>query len=290
MAIPRRLSSRQGRVALVDGIPFELPVVCAPSPALMAAFSIDASKAALLLPGTEISPLRLWNGRGLLMIVVIDYQQTTIGKYIEFSVGVACTHGQRPARSLLPAMLMKAFETGQYVVDLPVSSEVSVKGGRGIWGMPKHQANLDFQISESTVSSKYDLEGQDAVEIEIDRPKSKRLPLEMAATNYCAFRGMLMKSRIYFTGKAELRLVGKASARLRIGTHPRVEQLKHLDIDPSPLMTAFIPEVRGTLDDHLEAWFLDYPKVPEQVPEGLETVVGLGQSQTWLAPPRRSAP
>jgi hypothetical protein len=214
--IPRRLSSRQGRAALVDGIPFALPVVCAPSPALMAAFSIDAGKAALLLPGTEIFPLRLRNGRGLLMIVVIDYQQTTIGKYIEFSIGIACTHGQRPARSLLPAMLMKAFETGQYVVDLPVSSEVSVKGGRGIWGMPKHQANLDFQISESTVSSKYDLEGQDAVMIEIDRPESARLPLDLAATNYCAFRGMLMKSSIYFTGEGGAGAIWKG---LRASTH-----------------------------------------------------------------------
>ena len=29
---------------------------------------------------------------------------------------------------------------GQYVWDLPVSTEISVKGGKGIWGTPKHQA------------------------------------------------------------------------------------------------------------------------------------------------------
>ena len=38
------------------------------------------------------------------------------------------------------------YGTGQYVFDLPVCSEISVKGGKGIWGMPKHQANLDFII------------------------------------------------------------------------------------------------------------------------------------------------
>ncbi len=287
--IPHRVASRQGRAALVDGIPFELPVVCAPSPVLMAAFTIDARKAADLFPGTEIFPLRLWNGRGVLMIVVIDYRQTTIGKYIEFSVGIACTHGQRPAPPLLPAVLMKLFGTGQYVFDLPVSSEVSVKGGKGIWGMPKHQANLDFQIGETAVSSKYDLQGHDALMIEIDRPKSAWLPVRMAAANYCAFRGMLMKSSIYFTGKAGLQLFGKGSARLQIGSHPRVQPLKHLDIDPNPLMTAFIPEARGTLDDHFEAWFLDYSKVPDRTPEGLESVATLGQGQTWLDPPRRNA-
>ena len=65
--IPARISNRQGRAALVDGIPFALPIVCAPSPALMAAFTIDGDKAGDLLPGTELFPLRLWTGRGVLM-------------------------------------------------------------------------------------------------------------------------------------------------------------------------------------------------------------------------------
>jgi hypothetical protein len=39
--------------------------------------------------------------------------------------------------------------TGQYIPDLPVSSEISVKGGKGIWGMPKHKSNLDFKITDT---------------------------------------------------------------------------------------------------------------------------------------------
>jgi hypothetical protein len=80
MGIPGRITRQQGRSALVDGIPFALPVVCEDSPVLMAAFTIDARKAEPLLPGREIFPLQLWNGRGLLVIVVINYLQTTIGK------------------------------------------------------------------------------------------------------------------------------------------------------------------------------------------------------------------
>ncbi len=204
MRIPARIQRQKGRWALVDGIPFELPVVCGRSPALMAAFTIDATRAAALLPGREIFPLRLWNNRGVLMIVVINYLHTTIGKYVEFSVGIACTHGSRPAPPLLPAAMMRLYGTGQYVFDLPVSSEVSVKGGKGIWGMPKHQANLDFRVDERTVSSKYALGGMDALTIEIDHPGPAWLPMRMPAVNYCAFRGMLMKSYIYFKGKGAL--------------------------------------------------------------------------------------
>ena len=154
----------------MDGIPFHMPVSSSVTPALMAAFSINAERAAELLPGNEVHPFRLWN-RGLLVVTVLDYRQTTIGKYIEFSVAIACTHGRRPAPALLPLCFQKSFGLGQFVVDLPVSSEISVKGGHGIWGMPKHRANLRFDINEETVSSQYDLDGQFCMKIEINSPR-----------------------------------------------------------------------------------------------------------------------
>ena len=287
MQMPERITRQEGRSALVDGIPFALPVVCAPSPVMMAAFTIDLKKAAAVLPGRELFPLQLPNNRGILVVAVIDYQQTTIGKYIEFSIGIACTHGTEPAPPVLPAALTSLFGTGQYVIDLPVSSEVSVKGGKGIWGMPKHQANLDFIVDDRTASSTYELEGMTAVRLDIDLPSSPPIPVRSAAANYCAFRGMLMKSTIYMKGSARISLMDKGSARLTIGTHPRVQVLKTLDISPDPLITAFVAEATGTLDDHIEAWFLDYESVPAAVPQGMESVINLGRSEEWLAPPRR---
>ncbi len=217
-----RLRRESGRHALVDGIPFTLPVASHESPALMAAFSIDAHAAAELLPGDEVHPLRVWGERALLLISVVDYRSTNIGRYIEFSVAIACTHGERPAPTLTPALPLaqRLYGTGQYVIDLPVSSEVSVKGGKGIWGMPKHQANLDFVIAPRKVSSQYDLDGQLCVRIEVDRPRFEALPLSLATSNYCAFRGMLMKSNISFRGRAGFNLPLTRSARLQIGDHP----------------------------------------------------------------------
>ena len=66
MGRPSRLDRQAGRHALVDGIPFQLPVHSEKTPALMAAFPINAEKARALLPGNEIHPFRLWN-RGLLV-------------------------------------------------------------------------------------------------------------------------------------------------------------------------------------------------------------------------------
>lgn len=284
MAQPARIEQQAGRWALVDGIPFQLPVYCRNSPALFAVFSIDAEKARRLIPGNEIYPLRLWN-RGLLLVSVIDYLDTNIGRYIEFSIGIACTHGPRPAPRLLAGLFMKHYGTGQWVFDLPVSTEVSVKGGKGIWGMPKHQANLDYIISDSIISSQYDQDGRFAVKIVVERPKSCWLPVRMQGANYTAFRGMMFKSNVYFHGRMGFHLFKKGSARLIIGDHPRVQPLKDLDISPDPLFAAFVPQASGVLDDHIESWFLGESKLPDAPPEGMEAVVDLGQRQEWLAPP-----
>jgi len=281
---PARINREAGRWALVDRIPFHLPVYCKNSPALFAVFPINADKARKLIPGDEIYPFRLWN-KGLLVISVINYLETNIGKYIEFSIAIACTHGAKPAPRLLPALLMGPYGTGQWVLDLPVSTEVSVKGGKGIWGMPKHQANLNYIITDKTVSSQYDCDGRFAMKIEIEKPASAWFPLGMGAINYCAFRGMLMKSTIYFKGKLGFSFFKKGSARLLIGDHPRLQPLKDLEIEPDPVLTAFLPEANGVLDDHFECWFLGEENLPNVAPEGMESVVSLGQGQEWLAPP-----
>ncbi len=285
MATPKRIQDYEGRHALVDGVPFQMPINCTRSPVLMAVFTIDADRAKRLLPGNEVHPLRLWK-RGLLVITVIDYRETDIGKYIEFSIAIACTHGAKPAPRLLPALFQNTFGVGQSVFDLPVITEISVKVGKGIWGMPKHQANLDYIVGEKKVSSQYDLDGQLAVKIEIERPKSTWLPLSAVAANYSAFRGMLVKSYIHFKGKAGFTLWKKGSAKLTLGTHPRVQPLKELDISPEPFATLFIPEANGILDDYFESWFLTYEKPPVEKMDGLESVFHLGLSQEWLEPPR----
>ena len=281
----KRLRRQAGRYALVDGIPFKMPVNSEQTPALMAGFPINPDKAKKLIPGNEVYPFRLWS-KGLLIITVIDYRITNIGKYIEFSIAIACTHGRKRAPRLIPGIFLQHYGTGQFVYDLPVSTEISVKGGKGIWGMPKHHANLNFIIGNETVSSQYDKDGRLGMKIEIERPRKVWFPLNTGSVNYCQFRNMLMKSYIYFQGKVGFSLFRKGAAKLIIGDHPRVQPLKDLEIGQDPVFTFFFPETRGMLDDYFECWFLSYEQPPEEMPEGLESVIDLGLSEEWLDPPK----
>lgn len=283
---PRRQRRLVGRHALVDGVPFELPINSVDTPALMAGFPVDASAAAAMLPD-EVHPLRLPGGKGLLVISVINYSTTDIGPYVEFSVALACTHGTRPAPPMLPGVLPWLYGAGQFVLDLPVSTEISVKGGKGIWGLPKHRAPLDFLVDESTVSSQYDHGGQLAVRIDVDRPRFGPVPVRMGGTNYCTFRGMLWRSTVYFAGRAYVAVAPFASARLRIGDAPRVKPLLGLGIGQRPVFTAYLPSSRGVLDDSVEGWFVTSERPIDERPEGMESVVDLGISQQWPDPPVR---
>jgi hypothetical protein len=92
-AVPRRQRHLAGHRAVVDGIPFTLPVNSEQTPALMAAFPVDGDAAARLLPGDELHPVRLPGGKGLLVVTVVNYEITDIGKYVEYSLALACTFG-----------------------------------------------------------------------------------------------------------------------------------------------------------------------------------------------------
>ncbi|GAA5067132.1 hypothetical protein HNP84_001082 [Thermocatellispora tengchongensis] len=275
-----------GRFANVDGIPFRMPVETRGSPALLAVYPIEPEGTRAVLP-EELHPCRV-RGKGLLVIAVVDYRDTTIGSYVEFCIGVLCTRGARPAPPLSPLLLGRAFGTGLYIYDLPVSTEISVKGGLGIWGMPKRQANLDFVVGDTTVSSQYDLDGQIVMRVDVPRPAGAWLPLRFNGVGYGCFRGMLAKSSISLRGRMGVTLGGGPGSRLLIGDHERVAWLKGLGVpEERPLLTAFIPSMRGTLDDHVETWFLTSASRPPPPREGLDSVVGLGLSQDRLPPPDR---
>ena len=126
------------------------------------------------------------------------------------------------------------------------------------------------------------------VDVEIENPGKAWFPVNLGATNYCEFRGMLWRSRIFFRSKAAFRMFGGAKGRLVIGDLERLQPLKDLEIADKPMFTAFLPAATGVLDDYIEGWFVSFADAPTVAPEGMEAVVDLGLGQEWPPPPDRS--
>jgi len=286
MSIPARIKRYTGRFALVDGVPFTLPIQAKNTPAFMAGFFCNYEKAKALLPGNELHAFKFINGKAVFMVTVVNYLDTSIGKYIEYSIALACTQGKKPAPAMLPALFMKYYKTGQFILDLPVSTEISVKGGKGIWGMPKHKANLDFKVADNIVSAQYEKDGQFAFRIEIEKPKKCNFPVNVGARNYSHYRNMLMASSIYFKSKAGIRFGKSAKGNIYIGDHPRTQFMRNLEIQNKPFFTLYMPSANGILDDSFQCRFMTYDSKPNKVtPEGFETVFNLGLGEEWLPPP-----
>jgi hypothetical protein len=284
MSDRRRQKWLAGRYANVDGIPFKMPVATKSSPGIFAGFAVDAAAAAEMVPD-ELRVVNIKN-RGLLLITVVDYRNTTIGKYIEFCIGLAVTRGPRDRRLLLASLRPAASGLGIYVYDLPVSTEISVKGGLGIWGMPKRQASLDFLINSRLISSQYNLEGTMVLRVDIPKPSHTWLPVRSRSTAWGAdFRGLLTKSTVYARGTAGVHLRPR-NARLMLGDHPRAAPLRMLRPNARALFTAYAPAMSGVLSDHIETWHLSSSTVPAPAMIGLRDVVNLGLGEEWLPPPR----
>ena len=168
---------------------------------------------------------------------------------------------------------------------------MSVKGGKGIWGMPKHQANLDFLVDDHTMSSQYDLDGKLCMRITVDRPQGPKVPLRnVGAVNWCQFRGMLMKSSIYFSDRAEVAVGPWASAQLLIGDHPRMDPLR----DARPVEQAAVHGVHAALAGRARRPLrVVVPHVARSrsrmatatAATPLDSVHGLPRSTDWLDPP-----
>ena len=152
--------------------------------------------------------------------------------------------------------------------------------------MPKHQANLDFVIRDDKVWSQYDLDGQLCCRIEVDTPRWTGLPVSLAAVNYCAFRGMLNKSYIYFRGRGGVKRPLARVARLTLGDHPRMAPLRRLERSRTAAVRRLPAEHAGhPRRPHGELVPAPSDQPPAEAPEGLESVVDLGLGREWLAPP-----
>src|SRR5437763_3511548 len=286
MPFPRRAGWLKGKYANVDGIPFTMPIATHDSPAMFAGFSIDAESAARMLPGQELHPVQLM-GRGVLVLAVVNYVDTTIGKYVEFCIGILASRGYEPPSALSSMLFRGRKGTGVYIYDLPVSTEISVKGGVGIWGMPKRQASLDFLIGTDMVSTQYDLDGQLVMRLDIPRPANALVPLRLDGVGWGDARGMLCKSYTHLQCKVGFHPGGGGKARLLVGDHPRMDPIKRLDINPRALFTGFAPRIEGVLDDHVETWYLTADSPPAAPVNTLREVADLTLSQQWLDPPDR---
>ena len=75
------------------------------------------------MPEHRLKPISLWPGKGPLVVAVFDYQETSIGPYLEVGIGIPCRYRHTTAVPLLPLLGERWLEdVGYWLVTLPVNT------------------------------------------------------------------------------------------------------------------------------------------------------------------------
>ena len=206
---PPRRRCRAVSAAWPDGTPWSTgsrsccPSNSARTPALMAAFPVDGERCGTAAARRRAPPGAAARRRGLLVVTVVNYVMTDIGRYVEYSLAIACTFGApagtpAAARPAARALRHRAVRRGP-----PGQQRGLGEGRQGDLG--DAEAPGEPRLQHRTGGQQPVRGRRHARRPDRDRPTpGTALPLDIGAVNYCIFRGLVMRSSIYFRGAADI--------------------------------------------------------------------------------------
>lgn len=128
----------------------ELPVLYHDASALMVFFHVEHRRAAEMLAGTALAPVRFGRGTAMAAVAAFDYRATSLGPYRELGTALAVVPRSVAAPALPAFHLLRApshRDVGWHVLDLPVTTLTAEVGGRELWGFPKFTTEIDIDLA-----------------------------------------------------------------------------------------------------------------------------------------------
>ena len=110
-------------------------------------YSADIAALAALLPESELKPMMLWPGRGMIAFTSFQYRVSDVDTYNEVAISIVVDKPR--ATSLGPLGLLfnqLRRENWTYVWKLPVTTELACTGGQVGYNYPKYMARIDYEV------------------------------------------------------------------------------------------------------------------------------------------------
>ncbi len=226
-----------------------MPVEIRAASAFMAMYSVPTAAAQSLIDYTGLEILQFRPGRGICVLVFVDYVDGDLGPYNEF--GVAFLVRDHRADSTSVPQDLKALARGRagaLIHQLPVDGDFTLAAGRGIWGFPKFLADFDVDhtgsVRRGSVSEGGRLIAQLSVKPGIAVPGSG------AGTSLAAYSHLdgLTRFTTWDMNPTGIRS-RPGGAELKLGSHPIADELRSLGLPKRALVTSSIPELKMTFGD-----------------------------------------
>ena len=113
---------------------------------MQALFAARLPELRKLMPDPRYVPARLAPGLGVIAITCLEYRDTDIGPYNELAIAVPLNEpwfrANLPARAL--AESLRRRQTYAFVLHLPVTTDVALRGGVDLYNFPKFIGEIEF--------------------------------------------------------------------------------------------------------------------------------------------------
>lgn len=149
---------------------------------------------------TGLKPALYWFGKPVVAIGLIQYKDSDLGAYDEIIVAIPVVPESCRSGNITNWLdLYSSFEKrqgGQYIIHIPVTSQVSVDGGRDLWGYPKILAPLEHHFNQNKIESQFKDEA-DKVQLDWKGELGAGIPIPaMNLMTYSFLNGSLMKTHV----------------------------------------------------------------------------------------------
>jgi len=157
------------------------------------------------LDGTGLKPALYFLGSPVVAVGLIQYKDSDLGAYHEIILSIPVVLHDDSSHQLSNWLdLYAGFEKrrgGQYIIHIPVTSQVSVDGGRNLWGYPKTLEPITHDFSHNKINSCLkDTDGNTV----LDWKGSVGIGIPIPSMNlmtYSFLDGSLMKTRVDVNAK-----------------------------------------------------------------------------------------
>lgn len=226
-----------------------MPVEIRAASAFLAMYSVPTVAAQSLIDYTGLEILQFRPGRGICVLVFVDYVDGDLGPYNEF--GVAFLVRDHRADSTSVPQDLKALARGRagaLIHHLPVDGDFTLAAGRGIWGFPKVLADFDVDHTGSVRRGSVSRDGRLIAQLSV-KP-GIAVPGSGAGTSLAAYSHLdgLTRFTTWDMNPTGIRS-RPGGAELKLGSHPIADELRSLGLPKRALVTSSIPELKMTFGD-----------------------------------------
>lgn len=220
----------QQQTYTVMGQRLDVPLHIAEAIGGIGVFTADADRIAEQLPGGLV-PVRLPGGRGLVVLMLVDYRDNPLGDYDEGIVGFAVRPAGRGRRAL---------RAGMWVQHMPVSQPFTREAGEVLWGYPKTVDDLSLTTGGGRAMLRWERDGLRILRLAVRTGGRLSIPRVRAAT-YTLKDGVVHRTRL--TASAATARIGLWGARAETGDHPVGCALEALGLRRRALLSLWVEGV-----------------------------------------------